>query len=229
MKSSLSFLAVILLGLSTLTAQPQIQAHKIDSHLLRLIQESPDSYHQAYLLLKDRVDIVQLEKDLNQTRANRETRSMEVITRLQVKAAKTQGAIIHDLQKLENIDQTSVHPLWITNAIFASMQSEAIAKLSHDPRIEWIGWNAPVELEAYRDEPYSSPKKSPGGIEPGLAAINAPAMWKMGYTGYGKAVLSVDTGVDPTHPAIHQQYRGLYVPGAEAWYDHLTGTTFPFV
>ncbi|MEZ4847460.1 MAG: S8 family serine peptidase [Bacteroidia bacterium] len=133
------------------------------------------------------------------------------------------------MQKLENIDQTSVHPLWITNAIFASMQSEAIAKLSHDPRIEWIGWNAPVELEAYRDEPYSSPKKSPGGIEPGLAAINAPAMWKMGYTGYGKAVLSVDTGVDPTHPAIHQQYRGLYVPGAEAWYDHLTGTTFPFV
>ena len=52
----------------------------------------------------------------------------------------------------------------------------------------------------------------PDGLEKGLVAINAPAMWALGYTGYGTKVFVADTGVDPTHPAISIQYHGNYFP-----------------
>jgi PKD repeat protein/subtilisin family serine protease len=229
MKGFPTFWICILMGLSNLFAQPQINIQHLDAHLLTLTEEHPEDYHQVYLLLKDRVDIVQLEQNLNLERAKPEARSMAVITQLKQKAASTQGAVIAKLQRLAGVETSTIHPLWITNVIFVSMRAEAIAKFSHDPRIAWIGWNAPIELESYRDEPYSPYFPTPGGIEPGLAAINAPAIWKLGYTGYGRSVLSIDTGVDHTHPALSHRYRGLFVPGPQAWYDYQTGTTAPFV
>ena len=41
-----------------------------------------------------------------------------------------------------------------------------------------------------------------GTIETGLAAINAPALWNLGYTGKGLLVYDYDTGICPEHPAI---------------------------
>ncbi|HHM21825.1 MAG TPA: T9SS type A sorting domain-containing protein, partial [Bacteroidetes bacterium] len=55
--------------------------------------------------------------------------------------------------------------------------------------------------------------------EPGLEAINAPALWAMGYTGYGQLALPSDTGIDPSHPALAHQYRGHYVAQQQTWYE----------
>lgn len=59
----------------------------------------------------------------------------------------------------------------------------------------------------------------------GIRQANAPVAWGMGYTGQGIVVASQDTGVDWTHPALHDQYRGWItatqtVTHPYNWYDY---------
>ncbi|MBI3959910.1 MAG: S8 family serine peptidase, partial [Chloroflexi bacterium] len=58
----------------------------------------------------------------------------------------------------------------------------------------------------------------------GIRYANAPAVWAMGYRGQGIVVASQDTGVDWTHPALRDQYRGWDTINQTAthpynWYD----------
>jgi subtilisin family serine protease len=48
-----------------------------------------------------------------------------------------------------------------------------------------------------------------------IAAINAPALWDLGYYGQGVVVASMDTGVDINHPELAVRWRG----GSDSWYD----------
>lgn len=78
-----------------------------------------------------------------------------------------------------------------------------------------------------------------GGHEPGHSAIKAPFMWNLGYTGAGRVIYIIDTGVWTTHPALKRQWSGNYFPLDWSWrsYDrplpgdkaeshgtHVTGT-----
>lgn len=59
----------------------------------------------------------------------------------------------------------------------------------------------------------------------GIRQANAPVVWGLGYTGQGIVVASQDTGVDWTHPALHDQYRGWItstqtVTHPYNWYDY---------
>ncbi len=59
----------------------------------------------------------------------------------------------------------------------------------------------------------------------GIRYANAPAVWALGYRGQGIVVASQDTGVDWTHPALRDQYRGWdstnqTVTHPYNWYDY---------
>ncbi|HEX5013824.1 MAG TPA: carboxypeptidase regulatory-like domain-containing protein [Candidatus Limnocylindrales bacterium] len=62
-----------------------------------------------------------------------------------------------------------------------------------------------------------------GGSEWGIEKIRAPEAWDEGILGQGVVVGSVDTGVDFTHPAIVNQYRGNNGDGSFShdynWWD----------
>ncbi|MBX3051433.1 MAG: S8 family serine peptidase [Caldilineaceae bacterium] len=58
----------------------------------------------------------------------------------------------------------------------------------------------------------------------GIRYANAPVVWAMGYRGEGIVLASQDTGVDWTHPALRDQYRGWItatqtVTHPYNWYD----------
>jgi subtilisin family serine protease len=57
----------------------------------------------------------------------------------------------------------------------------------------------------------------------GIAKINAPAVWAEGITGQGVVVSSVDTGVEFTHEALVEHYRGNNHDGSFShdynWWD----------
>jgi len=79
----------------------------------------------------------------------------------------------------------------------------------NSPRYRIVDGTSLVEADAQR---------SVDGVEWGVRAINAPAMWALGYTGRNMLMLSIDTGVNPEHPAISTNYAGNNFPQSQCWY-----------
>lgn len=221
------FTFILLLTLNALFGQ-QFNAEVVSERLQRQLLDQ-DGYHDIYIMLNDRVDVASLNEAFNHRGASLEERSAELITKLQAKANSTQSALLTMLNDKNGVDNSSIHPYWITNMIFCSAKREIIAELSFHDDIAWIDLNAALEITDYKN---SSPEEAtfvePNGTEPGLWAINAPAMWALGYTGYGKVAMINDTGVDPNHPAYKLKYRGMYVPEDQAWFQYNSTNTTPF-
>lgn len=197
---------------------------KIDPILIERLQQAPDDYQDIRILLSDRLDILSLDVDFYKENASLETRTRTLIHKLKEKASQTQGPVLQSLQSRSDVSGSSIEPLWIANVILARMHPDAIHELSQRADIEIIVWDAPVEPVKF--EEVSSAPLSPNGHEPGHDAINAPAMWALGYTGYGRVAMIIDSGIDGEHPALKSRYRGNYVPASEAWFDE-TGNTDP--
>ena len=140
-------------------------------------------------------------------------------------AENSQSPVINYLN--DNIKKVvSFKQLWIINMMTIEAEKSIIEELKFLPSIDYI-----EEFGHYKGKGIDtqlskvSSDKSVGGIEPGLAAINAPALWAMGYTGKGRRYLSYDTGVWPTHPAISDNWLGNYQPIDQAW--HGIDSPFP--
>ncbi len=58
-----------------------------------------------------------------------------------------------------------------------------------------------------------------GTVEPeyNVAKVNAPGAWEQGVRGAGITVGVIDTGIDPAHPALVDNYRGTQADGS---FDH---------
>ena len=109
--------------------------------------------------------------------------------------------------------------MWIVNVLNADVDKDFIIELSENEHIKCIDLNSPrYKLNNHSGEAQSGAEKSENSVEPGLKAINAHKLWEMGYTGKNIVFLSFDTGVEPTHPAIKQQYLGNNLPLDQCWY-----------
>lgn len=179
-------------------------AGKITESLWADLEASPDAYHRAYVLLADRVHPREMETDFRRRKAPIKERVYELLTALQAKAEATQPAMLARMQRLPGIRKESLQPLWVTNVIYFEGSRDAIAALSNDPAVEELGLNEKVEFEKAAELCLAESENN--SAERGLAAIGAPQMWAMGYTGYGRRALIVDTGQDPAHPALHNQF-----------------------
>jgi len=218
----------LLFAFCCFTAHAQtINYASLSTRLIDDIEANPEAFHHIYILLEDQVDAYEMHLDFFARNADLQTRNFETLTALQNKAASTQGPI---LQMLEN-EYTiagSVHPYWISNLIFAKVKKENIAQLSNRADIAYIDLNGQLEMTDSVDDELLPAPPTPGGIEPGLAAINAPAMWAMGYTGYGRTAFTSDTGVDPSHPALAYKYRGFYTEPDASWFCYDCDNVNPF-
>jgi Subtilase family/Secretion system C-terminal sorting domain len=141
------------------------------------------------------------------------------VIRKSIQTAETsQQPIINFLNENSN-KVTSYKSLWIINMMTIEATKNIVEQLSYFPGIDYI-----EEFDHYKGKPIeimkgeSSNSKSVGGIEPGLAAINAPALWAMGYTGKARRYFSIDTGVWPQHPALRDNWLGNYQTLNQAWY-----------
>ncbi len=207
--------ALLLIFLSFTSFAQDFQTHKLSNKLLLQLESSTDLTIPVTLLLEDRLNVTTLADQLERQRASRSEKVQRLITDLQAKAKATQAPVLNVLQQSAVTDPESIRPLWITNIILAQTDRATIARLSHLQEIEWIDFqDSPPALEA---EVVNTPPVIEDGIEPGLAAINAPALWAMGYTGYGTKALILDTGTDVRHPALDHNYWGLYVNKEQAW------------
>ncbi len=192
----------------------------------KLNQMSSVEYVRVLCLLRDRVDIEEIDRFLYDVKATPQERAYIIITTLQEKAQSTQSNILNFLEtKLSTGEVKNYQSFWITNLIMVEANKSIIQELLQNPEIELMDLDALLKNEPYSFEGTEPPKIN--SSETGLKVINADKLWKIGFTGEGRLVMNIDTGVEGLHPALASRWRGTLVPANQAWFDPETNTTFP--
>lgn len=188
----------------------------------------PDGeFHQVDIVLTGKAEPLELKKEFKLNNTPLEQRQKRVIHDLIAAADAAQLPFMTDMKTTYKGMYQNVKRFWICNMITLDANTELLEELVKRDDIEFIDLS-----NARMTKPIEPIRKgegrtlrAPSGIEPGLEAINAPALWAMGYTGRGRLGHSVDTGVWPDHPAISNNWMGNYKPLSQCWYAY--DTQFP--
>ncbi|MCX4782269.1 S8 family serine peptidase [Streptomyces sp. NBC_01264] len=147
--------------------------------------------------------------------AGKQTRTAKAETVLRLKkdhAARSQAEVIKALDGVR-AEYTSY---WIVNAVRVVGTEKLAGALAQRPEVARIDADDKVDLpkpaEGKRE------KASADAVEWNIDRIKAPQVWdELGVRGEGIVVANIDSGVDYTHPAVANQYRGK---NADGTYDH---------
>lgn len=199
---------------------------KIDRHLLDLLKvSSPGDLVEVTLRLERQAHIPGILESLESQSASRRETHAAVIRALREVAGRTQPPVLSALEQMQREGKIrSARPYWISNIIEVKCRVDAVIELS---MIEGVGHF------------FLTPKPTPVGMvtegalpagaasaEPGPRVIGADSLWRLGITGVGRVVGHIDTGVDGSHPALSERWRGNFAPADECWLA--PGTDFPF-
>lgn len=168
----------------------------------------------------DKVDAFDMHKEFVQLETPIQERARQTVLRLQQKAKETQSELI-EFVRISNPEVfENLRNYWVINNIYAEAPVNLIYELGKREDIAFIDLNADISspLEIVESEPANF--ESTDAMEPGLVAINAPAMWEMGYTGKGLLVYDYDTGVCAEHPAIKKRFLANRFPMEQSWYGY---------
>ena len=181
---------------------------------------APDQVFETLIFMKDQINLVDLKGNHDFINATRAERHRRVITELQRIATETQPDILAYLTDRKSAGAVGeFRGFWICNMVVAELTAsevyavaarEDVAEVDSDFKGELI---RPVKVEG-ADPPVIN------SVEIGVRAIKADSMWALGYTGQGRLVCNIDTGVDGNHIALSQSWRGANgYPAQESWYD----------
>lgn len=182
------------------------------------MNQNLDKHQTIRIEFIDNVDCYALNHDFKQQRLDLKERPKVVIQQLQQQAALSQEPIVELVQGELADDVSYFQPFWIVNTIILKANADAIDALSHISTVSLIDIEDSDIIphdEIIREE--VSNERSPNGVEAGIVAINAPAMWALGYTGRGRLVYDYDTGVWPTHPAFADRFLAHRYPMEQCW------------
>jgi subtilisin family serine protease len=138
--------------------------------------------------------------------ASRAARQRGVIRALQAKAEATQNQIRTLLavrQAQGRVDQAT--PFWVFNGLAVTATRDVIHELAARADV------AKITL----DDIEISPAQTTAPAEQSVAAIGAPALWDLGFSGQGVVVANMDSGVDASHTDLVSRWRG----GTNSWFD----------
>ncbi len=178
-----------------------------------VIQKTADGEEAEFLVvLEDQADL-----SLADSLETKEEKGRYVFETLLAKARETQPGLLAWLEE-RGIWR---RPYYIINAILVRGAREIalelaarqdVARIEGNPRLLGIQPVTPV------NNGLSNLNSSQEVIELGVKFIQAPEVWKLGFTGQGIVIGGQDTGVTWDHPALRNQYRGW--DGAAANHDY---------
>lgn len=196
-----------------------------------LADHESDRMVGAIVVMADQLDLTALKAGLYSRHADRRERHETVVRALQEHATISQASIMAQLSDLANQGLVEKYRgFWIANVVLVIATREAFDVIVSRHDVNRISPDYPIE----NIKPVNKGGDRPiiAGIESGLRAIRADEVWDMGYTGEGRLVSHLDTGVDGNHPALNDRWRGYdprYSDNPEwAWFDPVTYTQFPF-
>jgi subtilisin family serine protease len=181
---------------------------------------------RVLVMLRDQVDIYALDQSLYAKNALPQERAQRVIHNLKEKAKATQRDLVQFLESIDESRGKLLERYWISNMVLLEARADVIWLLANRRDLLYMDIDAKLEFDRPVAEGPAAPA-TPNSAEPGLKAINAHKLWALGYTGAGRIVMGIDTGVDGNHPALSYKWRGNHVPAEQAWFDTEGGTSFP--
>lgn len=140
---------------------------------------------------------------------------------------KMLSSIAHDLMtRGTSAREIRIHPMVCAISTEISME-DLHSWIDNSPEIVMV--ELTKDHPVFFHEPVSesaSSFRSPMGTEPGILAVKADKLWKMGYTGKNAKLLTFDTGIWPDHPALGGRFLGKRVPLSQAWFGF--DSPFPY-
>ncbi len=120
---------------------------------------------------------------------------------------RTQSALISDLTSMEGV--SDVRSFWLVNMVYLEATPVVVRELARRKDV------ALVDLSRVRHiiEPKQSRKVPPRTktVEWNIDKIKADSVWEeFGLTGDGVIVGTMDTGIDPSHPALQGNFSGYF-------------------
>lgn len=211
---------LLLLCLSVLTVTISIAQNATITNSLnsKLSASANNDYIKVNVVFTDQVNHLYLNQQFKENNTPLNLRAKTVIREAMNLANTSQKEVLTILKN--NPNKVKWHKsYWIINMISIEAEKSIINQLAAHESVDYIELydhftGKPIEIMEVK----ASSEKSVGGIENGLAAINAPALWALGYTGKTKKLYSVDTGVWKDHPALKDNWLGNYQPLTQAWH-----------
>ncbi|WP_242636624.1 carboxypeptidase regulatory-like domain-containing protein [Myceligenerans salitolerans] len=220
--------AIALLATSAVTAAPAAFAHQQGTDLTAAVAGDPEKKFTSaareqlrsektaafWIEFTDRADL-EPAKDI----ADWAERGRYVVDTLQETSEAAQADVIKQLEAA-GVDYESY---WINNSIYVEDGTLALAdRVAASGAVEGIHEQFEMlEIAPVKTEPAN--EKLTTAVEWGVSEINAPEVWDLGFTGAGITVASFDTGVDGSHPALADKYRGMGADGSidddYNWFD----------
>lgn len=131
-----------------------------------------------------------------------ERRVSRAVAHLRASAEAEQAPLRARLQELGIPHQ----PFWVANTVRIEAPPAKIAALARElPGVIAIEDDRPFRAALPKAEPALWSAKA---VEWGVARVNAPALWALGFRGQGVVVGGQDTGYRWDHPALIKAYRG---------------------
>ncbi len=204
-------------------------AGQIDPGLAATMQAaSPDSFLSVVIRPIGTLLGADLKRQVTARYATRAEQHRATLEALQATAAYTQRPVITALSGSQfQARVLNAEGFWIDNIITALMTPTAIAELSQRADVEEILLMPKVELvkPIHADATGVNDSQT---IQKGLRAIRADSAWAAGFTGTGRLVGSIDTGVDGKHIMLAGKWRGNNgYPHAQCWFDPVYADTVP--
>ena len=174
---------------------------------------------QLFVILKDQPDVSQASLIPDQA-----ARTRFVYQTLTQNAAKTQAGIRADLDRLH----IGYRPYYLENALEVNGGPLVRLWLSSRPEVDRI-----LDSPHLRPLPAPLPQSRgdqgpPAQPQWNLTVIGANRVWKeLGVTGKGIVVGQSDSGVDGSHPALRDSYRGRTTGHDYNWLDTWNATRSP--
>ncbi len=120
----------------------------------------------------------------------------------------SQQQLLGSLKRLRASGKSAgIKPSWLANVVEAKIAAGELRTLSKRNDIKTI-YLLPelTSIQPDKTQVQKSPSLS-AGVQPNLSYINADQAWQAGFTGAGRVICSLYTGVDGHHPALYYSWK----------------------